>query len=524
MAHRFPWIILSCTIFLLAALAILSVLAAPPGYQWLGDGIHNSSDVAVYLSYLRQGADHHFLLSDLYAVEPHAPRFDLVWSTLGAVARSGINLIVLHELARLCFAAILLITLWKATTDYTHRDEDTRLALLLLLGGVGTGWLYSIWLGMHGAWTPTTYAAPDIVTEFAIGPILLGGAHAALSLALLLTAIRGIWNGVTMLHKKHAAFGALAGTALLSFHPYFAPLLAGIGILAWIRSPHRRRAFVLLTGIGFFYLLPVGYYAWLLRDPVFGPHHLSANILPLAPLSVWTVTLAPFLLAGVWMWRTRTFSRSFSWPHAWLIILLVLLIALPVPWKRKLTEGALVPIIILTMPAWFALRDWARTSPSTVLRSLMSGLLLFCAFLGPFHLVTSHLVWIASPLHREVFFRPDAVFAAAKFIRATSSDDAILLADVPWTNTWLPALTGRRVWIGHDHETPNFSHKRALYHELLETTDAERARDILKDAHITHLILTDDAQTQRLVPMLGATWTRVFSEGTVSIWIPTSSL
>jgi hypothetical protein len=46
----------------------------------------------------------------------------------------------------------------------------------------------------------------------------------------------------------------------------------------------------------------------------------------------------------------------------------------------------------------------------------------------------------------------------------------------------------------------------------------------LKDAHITHLILTDDAQTQRLVPMLGATWTRVFSEGTVSIWIPTSSL
>lgn len=522
--HRFPWITLCCTILLLAALAVLSALAAPTGFRWLGDGIHNSSDVAVYLSYLRQGADHHLFLSDLYAVEPHAPRFDPVWSTLGVIARSGIDLVTLHELARLCFAAILIIALWRVATDHMKRDEDARLALLLLLGGISTGWLYSIWLGLAGAWAPTTYAAPDIVTEFAIGPILLGGAHAALSLALLLTAIRGIWDGVTASHKKRAMVGALAGTALLSFHPYFAPLLAGIGILAWVRSTHRRRSFIFLAVIGIVFLVPVGYYLWLLRDPVFGPHHLSANILPLAPLSAWIITLAPFLLAGLWMWRTRTLPRSFSWPHAWLIILLVLLIALPVPWKRKLTEGALVPIILLTMPAWLALRDWVRASPSNILRPLMSGILLFCAFLGPFHLVTSHLVWIASPLHREVFFRPDTLFAAANFVRHTSSDDAILLADVPWTNTWLPALTGRRVWIGHDHETPAFLQKRALYHELLETADAERVRNILRDARITHLIVTDEIQARRIVPAIEHEWTRVFSEGTVSIWIPPSSL
>jgi hypothetical protein len=520
MQHRFPWIIALCTAIILAALALTSFFAAPEGYRWLGDGVHNSSDIAVYLSYLQQGADGHVLLTDLFAVEPHARRFDPVWSLLGLIARSGVHLIALHEIARIGFAVMLIFALWLAARDMEREEKNARLVLLLLVGGVATGWIYSIWLGMRGLWTPMTYAAPDIVTEFAIGPILFGGAHAIFSLALLVTSIRLLWNGITKAHRRHALLGMLAGITLLSFHPYFSALLGTIGILAGIRSTDKRRSFFFLASIGIAFCLPLLYYVWLLLDPVFGAHHLSANILPLAPLPVWLLTLFPFIVASVWMWRTKRLPRTFTWTHAWLLALIILLVFLPVPWKRKLTEGAIVPLVLLTMPAWIAIRDWILSQPSKLLRTIIAGLVLLAAFLGPLHLVTSHVAWIHSSSKRDIFFRPNALFEAAAFIQQSTTDDAILLSDVPWTNVWLPALTGHRVWIGHDHETPDFQTKRALYQELLETTDVDRIREILRDTHITHLLLTDETETARIVPAIEDKWTRVFSTGSVSIWMP----
>lgn len=515
--HRTPWILAGIITLILAGLGAISFLATPEGFRWLGDGVHNSSDIAVYLSYLRQGADGHVLLSDLYAVEEHARRFDPVWSLLGVIARSGIDLVLLHESARIVFAIILVFALWFAARD-TEQPDDAPLALILMTGGVGMGWIYSVWLGMTGKWTPTTYAAPDIVTEFAVWPILLGGAHAILSLALLVTTIRHLWSGIRESKTKRTLLGGLAGIVLLSFHPYFAVLLGGIGIAAWLASTTKRSSFYHLASVGSALVLPLLYYVWLIRDPVFGAHHLSDNILPLAPLGVWMLTLFPFLIALIWMWRRNHLPRRMTWAHAWLIVLVILLIALPVPWKRKLTEGAIIPLVLLTMPAWRAVRSWIGTQEPMWIRRLMTGLLIFAAWLGPLHLVTSHLVWIGNPIHRDVFYRPVELFEASRFLRTTTDKNAILLSDNRWTNVWLPSLTGRRVWIGHDHETPDFSTKRVIYNEFLTTTDEERIRSILQEADITHLLLTTSSSRAHILPAISEEWTPVFEAGTVSIW------
>lgn len=515
---KFPVITALLIAASLSLLAAVSFWSAPAGTRWLGDGIHNSSDVAVYLSYLKQGTDGHILLHDLYAVESNAGRFDGVWSLLGIVARTGIDPVILHEAARVIFAFILVIALWFAVRAHTKNDRDAKLALLLIIGGVATGWIYSVWLGAYDLWTPTTYAAPDIVTEFAIGPILMGGAHAILSLALLVTSIRLLWAGIKGASMRETLFGSLTGIGLLSFHPYFAALLGTIGIMAWLSSPKRRVAFMALATSGVLLALPILYYVWLIRDPVFGEHHLQDNVLPLAPWPVWILTLFPFIVAVAWMWRRKLLPKKLEWTHAWLVATVALLILLPVPWKRKLTEGLTVPLVLMTLPAWLTFRDWVVAQRPVWMRNLLAGLLLVAAWFGPIHLVISHVAWINNPSEQHYFYQPTQLFKAGAFLHSHATERDVLLSDDHWINTWLPALSGRTVWIGHDHETPHFAEKRALYHAFLDETDATKKKDLLAQIPVTYLVLTTDTGRTSIPPLLEGGWTRVFQGGTVDIW------
>lgn len=515
---KFPTLIAILIAASLSLLAALSFWGAPAGTRWLGDGIHNSSDVAVYLSYLKQGADGHLLLHDLYAVEPNVGRFDAVWSLLGFVARSNIDPVIIHEVARIAFSMVLVIALWAAVKSCTKKEPDARLALLLALGGVSTGWIYSIWLGAKGLWTPMTYAAPDIVTEFAVGPILMGGAHAILSLALLMTALRLLWDGILNAKQRETLLGSLAGIGLLSFHPYFAVLLGAIGLFAWILSRKRWASLKLLAVSGAVLILPLLYYVWLIRDPVFGGHHIQDNILPLAPLTVWIQTLLPFLGAGVWMWRTKHLPKQIEWTHAWLLTSILLLLLLPVPWKRKLTEGLSVALVLVTLPAWLAVRDWVISQHPRWMRNVLAGLLLLAAWFGPVHILVSHLTWINRPMEQHFFYQPITLFDAGRFLHNHASTHAVLLSDDVWVNTWLPALSGRTVWIGHDHETPHFSEKRALYHAFLDETDVAKKQELLAQIPVTYLVLTTEDGRTTIPPALGREWTRVFQSGTVDVW------
>lgn len=511
---RFPIILAGLLALVFVGLAALSWTRSPSGTRWLGDGIHNSSDVAVYLSYLRQGADGRVFLSDLFAVEPHRTRVDAMWSTLGLAARM-LDPVAVHEIARILFIIALVFSLWAAARSRWD-DADARLAVLLSIGGVGTGWIYSVWLGARGLWTPTTYAAPDIVTEFAIGPVLFGGAHMILSIALLLTCLRLLWSGIETGRWRATLLGGLSGAALLSFHPYFAPLIATVGLLAVMKQ--ERRLLHLLAAVGIM-LPPVAYYAWLLTDPVFGAHHLVGNVLPLNAPVIWLLTLAPFLAAFVWMWLAGRLPKKLDWASAWILAAALLLLFLPVPWKRKLTEGLIVPLVFLTMPAWIAIRNWVRTQRPRAMRTLLACLLILAAWLGPVHLLLSQIAWIQKTDAQHVFYQPTGLFEIAERLRREPGD-AVVLSDDRWVNVWLPALTGKRVWIGHDHETPDFDAKRILYHKFLETSDPMTAQRVLRDAGVTRFITTSDESTDRFRPLLGSAWMIAGRRDEITVWTP----
>lgn len=507
----FPLLFGVCVVALEALFAYCIWSAAPVGTRWLGDTIQNSSDIAVYFSYLRQGEDGALLLANRYAVEPAALRFDPVWSTAGVIARTGIPLVLLHEFLIFAFTLVLVYAVYTAARELSD-VRDARLGTILAFGGVGLGSLYSVWLQAFHLWTPKTYAAPDVVTEFAISPVLIGGAHMILSLALLITGLRLSWRAWRDQRLRDAIFATAAIGILSSFHPYFCITFIIFNAICVLRFKKRISRKIFFAGCGFSILaaLPtIAIYLPLAFDRVFREHQLNANTLPLPHVLSWVFTLAPFVVALAWRWKhslKRSIPKNEEWLIAWIVSALICM-AFPFPWKRKYLEGLGVALVLLTLPVWLALRDWILKQRPKFLSRTIGVMLLFAACLTPLHLFASQLSWIApDPDKQHWFYASDEIFAAWNWLRLHTVPQSIIVSDDMWVNVWTPAYADRTVWLGHDHETPEYWTKYALWKELMHSTDGKRAAEILDGTPVDLLLLTTTSTQADFPGWLAPEW------------------
>ncbi|HWQ99483.1 MAG TPA: hypothetical protein VN397_01395 [Candidatus Methylomirabilis sp.] len=511
--HAFP---IALALGLIAYELLFTWLLAngePLGTRWLGDTLENSGDVALYLNEIRQGS---WLLKNPFAVEPHLTRFDLVWSTLSVIhGWSKLSPLLVHELARWVATVALAFSVHAAARSVAKDEREARLASLLAVGGIGLGWLHSATLGATGSWTWRTDGAPDIVSEFAVVPTLLGGAHMILSSALLLYVMRGLWE--VMEHPSRRVWTVmLAIAALTSFHPYFIPLIAAVLFVAWAKhvrdAAHHRVAVARPLLLAASFLPSFAYYLWFLTDPLFRTHHLEMNRLPIASLDRWVFVLLPAAIAFAWIAihhaRKRLFLKHGRWCTAWLVVAAILTLLLPVPWSRKLTEGLMIPLVLLTLPFWSALFDSLPRFARGMLLAGMVGAV-------PLHLFASQAAWLAAPEHARWFNRPEAVFRA--WSNLASRPNAVVVSHDLWTNIWTPAWTGKTAWVGHSHETPDYERKLAVWRELFNTRDHEIVRFTLQTIPVTHLLLTTKESSERMLTLVDDDWEKVFEDNGVTI-------
>jgi hypothetical protein len=254
---------------------------------------------------------------------------------------------------------------------------------------------------------------------------------------------------------------------------------------------------------------------------------MNTNLLPLAPWPQTLASLLPFLLAIVWrVFRRMHVTEREQWVIAWIIAATIALL-LPFPWKRKLTEGLGVALVFVTLPAWFAVRDWVRSSGvgsresrMTIQRltsTLAGGALLLAACLTPLHLVATQAQWTEWPTERQWFYQPNDVFAAWDFLHAHAATSSVVTSDNAWVNLWIPAYAGRTTWVAHDHETPEYTRKLAEWKQLQHITTVAEADALLRANHVTHFMLTSSASFDQFRGLLNHSWTVVFSQGTVTI-------
>jgi len=360
--------------------------------------------------------------------------------------------------------------------------------------------------------------SPDLDSEFAIAPMLLGGPHILLSMALQITAIRFIWTGVRGNDIGQASLGGLAAALLASFHPYFIPLIGLVCSMACLHpnvsvdfGKRLRSAAAALAPS----LVPVAYYVWLMADPSF-KHWSQSNVLPLQPVHVWAITLSPLILAAVWITCSRTRTRWSGpkrpdWAVAWIVAALICLL-LPFPWARKYTQALLSMGVLLTQPAWLKFRDWTKTQT----RMLRCMLAFACCF--PFlFLLKQETAYLADQKWNGNFYQTDSVFKAWSLMKQDRSP-ALAMATDPGINIWTPTYSGHGVWIGHPHATPDYANRKKEFESWLAGNDAKSYNEFLNRRNVKYLLSYPAEKTDRADKLLDNTWARLVDGQGVGLW------
>lgn len=502
----FPLVLGACLVGIEIIIDLIALHGGPRGSTWLGAGMSNPWDTAVYLSRLQQGAEGVFRFKDLFAIEPQQSAIFAFWSVLGLMARTGIPPVLLHELTRFALTILLAFVVYWAARSQTSNDRDARFATLLAFLGIGAGWLYLFLASVTG--TPFSHFAPDMEFEFALGPTLFAaGVHIILSVALLIHGLRHAWKAFHEDLTRSAWIAGACFAALMALHPYFIPLIAVYFVLCLLfhvgRIPWQRSAYLLLP-FALSVIPAVLIFLPLTTDQVFRTVNIQANLNPLQPLTAWLATLLPFFCAITWrIRRKRHLTEREQWLVIW-IISAIICILLPFPWPKRFTEGLGVALVFLTLPAWFAVRD--NLHGKNFKTMFVGWICLVLAGLTPIAMLHADIrVLLASDSAHKLYATPGHT-DAWDWLREHRPADCVVISDDPWVNIWTPAMTGCTAYIGHTIETPDYEKKYAVWSKLFSADDAQTIETILSQSHATDLLLTaSDAQT-RVPKLLSDSW------------------
>lgn len=470
---------------LAAALSLPYLFAwgiTPPERAWLGH-IWNPDEPNVYYSWMRQAADGKVFLEDLFTTEPQEGRFTNVFllglGWCAALTRLPVPLV--YGLARFACAALLLYSVHR----FLHglgATRPTRWAAFWLAGTAsGLGWLavalgpvlppglsfVDIGLETRASGIAEGLMMPEANTFASALLLPLFSFSMSLLLAIVLLGSRAIREG----RLRDAVGAGLLGLLLGSVHTYdLVPLHLLLGALAAIGA-WRQRCIRPITAYVVFALLSLpslAYQVWVFSvDEVFHAKAVTVTASP-TPASYAVSFGLPLLLAlaGAWFVARR---REARWtPVAlWLAIGLAVAFLPGLSFQRKMIEGVHLPMAMLAavaltrqLPA--LLRGMPRARAARTLA--LAGVLL-CA---PSSVVLVGGRCLASVVDNNrarmgAMMPPYSVsrddLAAALWLREHAGrEDAILC--LPYLGSYVPGLTGRKVWIGHWAETLGFAERK----------------------------------------------------------------
>jgi len=528
LAHhwRFGLVLAGLLIGFEMLMAGVFILITPHGQQWLGSMVFNAFDQAVYLNYLLQGKDG-LSIYNLFNDLPQVPRFDVFWSTGGLLVKAGLSPILTHEILRWLMTMVLAFAVFATAKSLFIEERKARLSSLLMLSGLSLGTIYAGWRDLGGPKIQTTGPLPpDLVTEFGIAPIPVAGAHIILSVALEILVVRWIYELICLGERKRLAPCFLAALVFSWLHPYFIALMGcqlALCLVAAARNGRFKTSVMPFLIVCLSLVPSTIYHSWLAyQDRAFKVHFLDVNVLPLGSPWGWLFTLLPLLWAlGYAFFRRQAVAEhrpaDIRWVWYW-IVSAVICILLPFPWKRKYTQGLLMAGVILTLPYWLMVCGWLRARWKTGVKHL---LLLFCFLLfavSPYLYLFVLEFETTAPIYSLRFYQGADLMEAWRQIRNSPGPD-MLLTDNFIINLWVPAQTGKHVWVGHSHETPNYSIRFKEYADWLGTQDPIKFNRYLDQNPITRFIVTERKNIIRFETMIDRqNWERMFSQGSVAVW------
>src|SRR5712691_6443530 len=183
------WALAAMAVASLPYLFLLGV--TPPGRVFWGF-VNNPDDHCVYLAWMRQAADGHFFLQNLFTGDRQPGRtINLFFWALGLFARfTHLPLALVYHLARFGFGALLLVLVYHLAAFLTEDLLARRAAFGFAALSSGLGWLF--WSGSqeNPLISPVDAWQPEAITFLSLYANALFCASMASMIGLFLCLLR----------------------------------------------------------------------------------------------------------------------------------------------------------------------------------------------------------------------------------------------------------------------------------------------------------------------------------------------
>ncbi len=497
------WCFVALMVFL-----IISITAAPYMYGYLTapsgsvyTGLHHLTpgDTNVFLSMIEQVRQGRTILLNLYTSEPQHELFiNPLWLSVGWLARvPGIsNLFALHLARSLCIAAFV-VAVYVFISYFFRTASIRRWALAIVLFSSGLGVFFNPFL-----FDPTNiYEHPtDIwMAESITFLTLYHSPHLVASLTLIVLVFLLMLLAWQSNQYRYSISAGIAALFLLWFHPFHGPTIyatLGLYILFWCFKKrqmlwHYVCHYILLCIIP----LPAVLYLFLISQKDWVISHWSAqNILP-SP-SVWMYVIGFGLLlifAGTGIWyRRRQLDERWLFVLIWLITTGTLVYA-PLAFQRRMIEGIHIPIALFSAVGICALYKILSRRKEWLGYGFMIGLFVFLP-LTNVQIVGQDLYYYSQKKTLPYYLYQSEV-EAMHWLRDNASLQEVTFSTY-YMGNFIPAYSGRVVWIGHGPQTINLPDKiDTMLWFWQDDRQAQEKYDFLRMQHIDYVWYGRQAKT-----------------------------
>ncbi|MCE5324516.1 hypothetical protein LLG46_14545 [bacterium] len=494
------WVFMcAAAIMLLTTLPyIFGLFLTPKGYHFLGL-THNIDDGAVYLSWMRQAADGHFFIRNLFTNDPQSAKaFNILFLVMGNFARvTHLPLIIVFHLFRIVFGFGLILAIWKFSKLFLYESKQ-RIVLMVLVGfSSGIGWLVSPGQLPRSVdlWQPEaiTFLSIYLNPLFLFSQILMLGTF----YYLILTERNGrVRDAVT------------AGAYLLilgNVHTYDILTIACIWVayvvshaIVMKKFPTRTIALSILAAL---IAIPSTGYQFYLYS-VDAVYRARANSGAPSPefwflLSGYGLILAG-AIAGVVLWSAGGRCRgrlSFFFPTVWALVGF-LVPFIPIAQQRKLVMGLHIPLCILCA---YAVGRLLSSKAASKYKYILIVLILLTVISNVRFVATDVnmlLDGITVPGYQTYMSKQE--WGAMHFLeRRAKWNDSVLAP--PTFALFTPAFTGVQVCYGHWSETPDYAHKVRFFH-LMENNliPLNICEQFIQESKADYVVMIDNKHSYKL--------------------------
>ena len=498
-------------------------LITPSEFQFLGL-THNIDDGAVYLSWMRQAADGHFFIRNLFTNQAQAGgQFNVLFLLMGNCARLlHLPLITAFHLFRCASAIVLVWSVWRFSKLFLDDSYSRRLLIPILCFSSGVGWL----LGGKPPTGPVDVWQPEAITFLSVylNPLFLAG---------LILMVWSLYH-LTLAERNGRVSNAVwAGVCLLllgNVHTYDVVTVACVWVchlvvLAIVRRAVPVRGLVLSVIVGFIAVPSVAYQFYVYSiDLVL---HARANSPALSP-PVWSyfagyglvlVGAAAGAVLSIMRHKVRQADHRLASDKRLLLIVWsvvgFVLPYVPVAQQRKLVMGLHIPLCILCA---YALSRLLSGRPKWIMGAAAAVFVGFTA-VGNMAFLSSDEALLSKGRTATHYFAymPSEELDAMRYLRENAEREDTVFAP-PTFALFTPAFTGCRVYYGHWSETPDHERKFAEWSRFVRHGADDKSKERIFKSTGSEFYVSTGPGTGPPESAVGAYLQRVYESGEVAVY------